>query len=45
MNGVRDIRDNRSVEKAVYCTCWDGDIVVATNAQGTQLLPPQISGR
>lgn len=45
MNGVRDIRNNRSVEKAIYCTCWDGDIVVPTNEQGTQLLQPQVSGR
>lgn len=37
INGVRDVFENRRVEKAVYCTCWDGDIVVSTNAEGTQL--------
>ena len=26
--------ENRTMEKAVYCTCWDGDIVVSVNAQG-----------
>ena len=28
MNGVRRLHKNRVMEKAVYCTCWDGNIVV-----------------
>jgi len=26
--------ENRAIEKAVYCTCWDGDVVVSVSAQG-----------
>lgn len=33
---------NMGVSKAVYCTCWDGDIVVPTNAAG-KLLPVETS--
>jgi competence protein ComEC len=25
----------RDIEQAVYCSCWDGDIVISTNAAGT----------
>lgn len=27
---------DRQVTKAVYCTCWDGDIVVSVDASGSQ---------
>jgi hypothetical protein len=27
----------RTMGKAVYCTCWDGDIVVSSNATGSTL--------
>jgi len=37
MTGQEQILDNRRVEKAVYCTCWDGDIVVTVNTAGTTL--------
>ena len=30
---------NIDVSRAVYCTCWDGDIVIKTNNTGTALLP------
>ncbi|MCA1622486.1 MAG: hypothetical protein LC768_08815, partial [Acidobacteria bacterium] len=33
---------NMGISKAVYCTCWDGDIVVPTNAAG-KLLPVETS--
>jgi competence protein ComEC len=33
---------NMGVSKAVYCTCWDGDIVISTDAAG-RLLPVQTS--
>ena len=36
MDAVRTVREPRRIEKAVYCTCWDGDIVIATNEDGTQ---------
>lgn len=26
---------NMNLTKAVYCTCWDGDIVISTNSAGT----------
>jgi competence protein ComEC len=35
MNAVRKVHLNRPLKQAVYCTCWDGDIVVSTNAAGT----------
>jgi len=35
MNAVRKVRPNRPLRKAVFCTCWDGDIVVSTNATGS----------
>ena len=35
MNAVRKVRLNRSLDKAVYCTCWDGDVVVTNNADGS----------
>jgi competence protein ComEC len=34
MNAVRDVNLNRAMSKAVYCTCWDGDVVVAADASG-----------
>lgn len=33
----------RNITEAVFCTCWDGDVVVSTDAGG-RLLPPQTSG-
>jgi hypothetical protein len=26
----------REITEAVYCTCWDGDVTVKTNADGTR---------
>jgi beta-lactamase superfamily II metal-dependent hydrolase len=37
MDAVRDVHEDRRMEKAVYCTCWDGDVVVSTNNAGTTL--------
>ncbi len=28
MDGVKQVHNNRNIAKAVYCTCWDGDIVI-----------------
>jgi competence protein ComEC len=36
LEGVRQLRDNRRVERAVYCTCWDGDLVVSVDSSGRQ---------
>lgn len=36
MVAVRTVREPRRIEKAIYCTCWDGDIVISTNEDGTQ---------
>ena len=36
MPRVKKVSRNRRVEKAIYCTCWDGDIVVSTNADGSK---------
>lgn len=36
MDAVRQVRLGRPMEKAVYCTCWDGDVVVEVDATGTQ---------
>jgi competence protein ComEC len=36
MPRVKKLKLNRRIEKAIYCTCWDGDIVVSTNESGTQ---------
>lgn len=33
----------RDITVAVFCTCWDGDVVVPTDASG-RLLPAQTSG-
>lgn len=35
MDAVRVIHENRRMEKAIYCTCWDGDIVISVNEAGT----------
>lgn len=37
MDGVQRLHPDRRMEKAVYCTCWDGDVVVEVDATGTQL--------
>ena len=37
MRGLGEVIDNRVMKKAVYCTCWDGHIVVSVNQSGTQL--------
>jgi competence protein ComEC len=36
MPRVKKVKQDRRVRKAVYCTCWDGDIVVSTNADGSK---------
>lgn len=37
MDAVQTVREPRTIEKAVYCTCWDGDVVISTNEDGTSL--------
>jgi competence protein ComEC len=34
MNGVASRRANRRVEKAVYCTCWDGHVLLEISDAG-----------
>jgi competence protein ComEC len=36
MPRVKKVKQNRRIEKAVYCTCWDGDVVVSTDPSGSQ---------
>jgi competence protein ComEC len=36
MEGSKRLKSPRRIRKALYCTCWDGDVLVATNANGTQ---------
>jgi beta-lactamase superfamily II metal-dependent hydrolase len=37
MDAVRQVREPRSMSKAVYCTCWDGDVVIDVDATGRTL--------
>ena len=37
MDAVRRIHPNRRMERAVYCTCWDGDIVVERSPDGRSI--------
>jgi beta-lactamase superfamily II metal-dependent hydrolase len=39
MDAVRKIHSNRPMKKAVYCTCWDGTIVIEASADGKTLTP------
>jgi beta-lactamase superfamily II metal-dependent hydrolase len=34
MDGVRRPRRQRQMSKAVYCTCWDGDVVINAERNG-----------
>jgi hypothetical protein len=34
MDKVKKIHPNRPMTKAVYCTCWEGDIVIEPSADG-----------
>ena len=36
MDRVKEVRASRPIQKAVYCTCWDGDVVVSVDASGQQ---------
>lgn len=38
MTAVRQVRQPRTVSKAVYCTCWDGDVVVEVDSAGRSLV-------
>jgi hypothetical protein len=38
MDGQMQVHPNRPVEKAVYCTCWDGDVIVEVDSTGTNLV-------
>jgi competence protein ComEC len=40
MDAVRRPRTNRQMQRAVYCTCWDGNIVIETTPDG-RILPPK----
>jgi competence protein ComEC len=35
MRGVRRFKENRVISKAIYCTCWDKNIVVEVGADGS----------
>lgn len=35
MRDVRRFKNNRVISKAIYCTCWDKDIVVEVGADGS----------
>lgn len=35
MPRVKKVNLDRRVEKAIYCTCWDGDVVVTANESGS----------
>jgi Predicted hydrolase (metallo-beta-lactamase superfamily) len=35
MDGVERIHNNRLMKKAVYCTCWDGNIVIEPHTDGS----------
>jgi competence protein ComEC len=37
MDAVEQVHLDRRMEKAVYCTCWDGDVVVEVDETGTHL--------
>lgn len=39
MNAVRRPRRQRQITKAVYCTCWDGDVVI--NADRSGMVSPE----
>lgn len=32
-----EIKDDREIDKAIYCTCWDHDITVAVDTAGEQI--------
>lgn len=34
MNAVRRPRRQRQVSKAIYCTCWDGDVIINATRSG-----------
>lgn len=34
MTGPRALIENRPLDKALYCTCWDGDLVFTVSASG-----------
>lgn len=36
MTRVKKVKRDRLIERAIYCTCWDGDIVVTANESGSQ---------
>jgi beta-lactamase superfamily II metal-dependent hydrolase len=38
MDGQMQVHPNRPLEKAVYCTCWDGDVIVEVDSTGTNLV-------
>ena len=33
-----NIKDDKEIKKATYCTCWDHDITVEVNAEGNQIV-------
>lgn len=37
MQGVRRKLPDREMAKAIYCTCWDGDVVISVNTDGNSL--------
>ncbi|HEU0015373.1 MAG TPA: MBL fold metallo-hydrolase [Longimicrobium sp.] len=36
MSGARQLLADRAIDKAIYCTCWDGDIVIEVDETGTK---------
>ncbi|HLL70420.1 MAG TPA: hypothetical protein VK363_03250 [Pyrinomonadaceae bacterium] len=43
MDKVKQPHPNRRMRKAVYCTCWDGDIVIeaGANTGALRVVQPQ----
>ena len=36
MAAAKKVRSPRRIRRSLYCTCWDGDIVVSTNVEGSR---------
>jgi competence protein ComEC len=35
--GAKQLKDPREIDKAIYCTCWDHDITISINADGSKM--------
>jgi competence protein ComEC len=36
MAAAKQVKKPRRIKRALYCTCWDGDIVVSSNVEGSR---------